>query len=150
MHRASSERPAGPHVFVVDDSSDTRELLTEALEMMGYKVTAASDGPSALAVAEAVRPDIAVLDIGLPGMNGYQLADALRILPTWQGVKLIAVTGFSRPEDRAAASQAGFAAHLVKPVGLAQLRETLDHVLAASSVDPRLNVVSAVERLDNA
>jgi CheY-like chemotaxis protein len=86
--------------------------------MMGHRVHAAPDGPAALALAAAQRPRIALLDLGLPMIDGYELARRLRELPGLEGIKLIAITGYGQTSDRERTSAAGFAAHLVKPVRL--------------------------------
>ncbi len=119
---ASSTRT---RVLVVDDNVDAAELLAEMLEVMGYAPRTAHDGPSALVAAEAFKPEIAVLDIGLPAMDGYELARLLRKRPDLSGVHLIALTGYGQESDRQAASESGFNAHLVKPVDLDRLRDVL-------------------------
>jgi PAS domain S-box-containing protein len=104
-------------VLVVDDNRDAAELLAEALQMEGYQTRVAFDGPSALRVAAEFRPELAFLDIGLPVMDGYDLARRLRALE--QGpLVLVAVTGYGQPADRARSVEAGFDEHLVKPIGI--------------------------------
>ena len=111
-------RPGGDRrVLVVDDNRDAAELLAEALELEGYQTRVAFDGPSALRVAAEFRPELAFLDIGLPVMDGYDLARRLRALG--QGpLVLVAVTGYGQPADRARSVEAGFDEHLVKPIGI--------------------------------
>src|SRR5262249_51783085 len=82
----------------------------------GYQTHAAYDGQSALALAREVSPSVAILDIGLPGMDGYELAHRLRTTEGLENIQLIAVTGYGQPGDRARSRDAGFDAHLVKPV----------------------------------
>jgi PAS domain S-box-containing protein len=104
-------------VLVVDDNRDAAELLAEALQMEGYETRVAFDGPSALRIAADFRPQLGFLDIGLPVMDGYDLARRLRRLE--QGpLVLVAVTGYGQPSDRARSSEAGFDEHLVKPIGI--------------------------------
>jgi PAS domain S-box-containing protein len=111
-------RPLGRRrVLVVDDNRDAAELLAEALELEGYQTRVAFDGPSALRVAAEFRPELAFLDIGLPVMDGYDLARRLRALK--QGpLVLVAITGYGQPADRARSAEAGFDEHLVKPIGI--------------------------------
>ena len=109
-------------VLVVDDNVDAAELLSDALEGLGYETRTAYDGPSALEVAAAFDPDIALLDIGLPAMDGYELARRLRGRPdTAKPLRLIALTGYGRDTDRVRTREAGFDAHMVKPIDLAAL-----------------------------
>jgi CheY-like chemotaxis protein len=93
--------------------------------MWGHEVHIAHDGPSALHLAEKERPDVLLLDIGLPGMDGYEVARRLRSTPGFADVKLIALTGYGQEADRQRSSLAGFDHHLVKPVDLEQLRALL-------------------------
>ena len=109
-------------VLVVDDNIDAADLLSEALEGLGYQTRTAYDGPSALEVAAAFDPDIALLDIGLPAMDGYELARRLRTRPpSSKPLRLIALTGYGRDTDRAQTRDAGFDSHMVKPIDLARL-----------------------------
>jgi PAS domain S-box-containing protein len=107
----------GRRVLVVDDNRDAAELLAEALEMEGYQTRVAYDGPSALRMAAEFRPELAFLDIGLPVMDGYDLARGLRALEL-DPLVLVAVTGYGQPADRARSVEAGFDEHLVKPIGI--------------------------------
>jgi len=112
------ERPAEPgrRVLVVDDNVDAAELLAEGLRAEGHDVKVANDGPHALDLAAGMRPEIAFLDLGLPAMDGYEVAARLRELD--RGVVLVAVTGYGQPADKARTAAAGFQHHLVKPVDL--------------------------------
>jgi two-component system CheB/CheR fusion protein len=112
-------------VLIVDDNIDAAETLHEYLSHLGYEAAIAHDGVSGLERAAAFAPDVAVLDIGLPMMDGYELAGRLR---TQLGAKLrlIAVTGYGQDSDRARARQAGFDHHLVKPIALDALRSLLE------------------------
>jgi CheY-like chemotaxis protein len=100
---------------VVDDAADLRELVADLLRMKGHQVTAVEDGPKAVAVIRAQRPDVALIDIGLPEMDGYEVARTLRRELPRAGLRLIAMTGYGQATDRATALQAGFDAHIVKP-----------------------------------
>ena len=102
-------------VLVVDDNADATASLAQILAMAGHDVRGALDPAEALRLAPAFEPQVAFLDIDMPGMNGYQLAAALRALPWASDLRLIAVTGMGQPSDREAARAAGFNAHLTKP-----------------------------------
>jgi len=119
---------APARVLVVDDNVDAAETLATFLEMLGLQTRQAHDGPSALELASAFRPDVVLLDIGLPGMNGYEVARALRAHPVLGRVHLIALTGWGADEDRRRAMAAGFDHHLTKPVDLAVLEDMLRRV----------------------
>jgi len=103
-------------VLVVDDNVDAADTIGKLLEMFGHRVQCVYDGPSALAAAEAFRPDVIVLDIGLPGMDGYEVARRLRANPAFHGTPLIAVTGYGQDEDRNRSRGVGFDQHLTKPI----------------------------------
>jgi two-component system CheB/CheR fusion protein len=103
-------------VLVVEDNTDSRELLCELIEQFGFECRAADTGGAALAVMDEFRPDVAVLDLGLPGMDGLELARRIRSDARNASVVLIALTGYGQAADRAAARDAGFDEHLVKPV----------------------------------
>jgi signal transduction histidine kinase len=122
---AASEARPRKRVLVVDDNADAAELVAELLRERGHEVVVAEDGPSALRVAERFVPDVAILDIGLPVMNGYELAAELRRGPA-RAARLIAVTGYGQASDRARAEAAGFAVHLVKPVDFAALESSVE------------------------
>ena len=113
-------------VLVVDDNEDALELLAEVLRNAGHVVTTAKDGPTALKVMKTFRADVAILDIGLPVMDGYELAGRLRAELGKELPRLIALTGYGQESDRARAKQAGFAEHLTKPVEGGRLLGALD------------------------
>jgi signal transduction histidine kinase/ActR/RegA family two-component response regulator len=113
-----AERGATLRVLIVDDNRDAAEVLGEALEGTEHLVRLAYDGPSALRVAAEFRPHVAVLDIGLPVMDGYELARRMRQTPGLAKVKLLALTGYGQESDRDRSLRAGFDDHLVKPVDL--------------------------------
>ena len=114
-----------PKVLVVDDSADGAEMLATALNTQGYDTRVAYDAPLALKIAADFLPDVALLDIGLPVMDGYELAVRLRELPGLNGLKLIALTGYGQESDRRKSREAGFDHHLVKPVDLSMLESLL-------------------------
>jgi signal transduction histidine kinase len=111
-------------VLLVDDNEDARELMRVALDRAGHQVVTAENGIEAVTVASTFRPDVGVLDIGLPGIDGYELASRLRA--AHGGIKLIALTGYGQQADRDAARAAGFDAHCAKPVTTAALLELID------------------------
>jgi signal transduction histidine kinase/ActR/RegA family two-component response regulator len=121
-------------ILVIDDNVDAARMLAEYLTELGYRVETAHDGPSAVVLAETWRPHVCLIDIGLPGMDGYELARRLRssghIDP---GARLIAVTGYGRDGDRRQSAQAGFDVHLVKPVTL----DVLTSALSSQGVEGR-------------
>jgi signal transduction histidine kinase/ActR/RegA family two-component response regulator len=107
---------AALRVLVVDDNTDAREMLAEVLQLQGHETHTAPDGEAALGLAERVKPDLALLDIGLPGMDGHELGRRLRALPGLEHIQLVALTGYGQAADRERSRRAGFQAHLVKPV----------------------------------
>jgi signal transduction histidine kinase/ActR/RegA family two-component response regulator len=114
---AAAELGRGRRVLIVEDDADIRDTLREALECVGHVVDAAADGVAAIAQAHVVTPEVALVDIGLHGMTGYELARALRNEFGVQ-IYLAAMTGYGLPEDRQKAREAGFDTHLTKPVSL--------------------------------
>jgi CheY-like chemotaxis protein len=122
---AAPGTPARLRVLLVDDNVDAMEMMGFLLTEMGYDTITASDAHAVLALAEAERPDVIVLDIGLPGIDGYQLARLIRGTPAIAHTRLVAHTGYGSPEDRQNARTAGFDAHLVKPAQLAALEAAL-------------------------
>jgi two-component system CheB/CheR fusion protein len=134
--RPPENAPSGPRqpeerqpcrILIVEDNVDSAESLAKLLRLMGHEVEAVHDGPAALEVAPHFRPEVVLLDIGLPLMDGYQTAQKLRELPGLEKTLLVAVTGYGRPEDRRCSREAGFDYHLVKPIDPL----TLGQVLAA-------------------
>jgi CheY-like chemotaxis protein/two-component sensor histidine kinase len=105
-------------VLVVDDNPDSTRTLTRLLERLGHEVRSATDGPGALAAMEKFGAEVVLLDIGLPGMDGFEVARRLRGIPKFKQSILVALTGYGSPEDRQRSEEAGFNAHLVKPVDL--------------------------------
>jgi CheY-like chemotaxis protein len=117
-------------VLVVDDNSDAAETLADILRELGHTTSVAHDGPTALAAATAFRPHIALLDIGLPVMDGYELARRLREHPDLGKTHLFAITGYGQESDRERSRAAGFQEHLVKPIDLAHLASLIDEAAA--------------------
>ncbi len=119
---------ATARVLVVDDNEDAAMLMSEALDALGYAVRTAPDGPTALTIAEEFRPQVALLDIGLPVMDGYELAHRLREIGAGPAPRLIAVTGYGQGADERRSLDAGFEAHLVKPIALEQLHQVFERL----------------------
>jgi CheY-like chemotaxis protein len=114
-----------PKILVVDDSVDGAEMLATALSAKGYDTRVAHDAAVALRIVADFRPNVALLDIGLPVMDGYELAARLRELPDLNGMKLIALTGYGQESDRQRSREAGFDHHFVKPVDLLMLESVV-------------------------
>jgi signal transduction histidine kinase len=112
-------------VLVVDDSVDSAESMAIILEMSGHSVRKAHNGPDALRAASEYRPDVVLMDIGMPGMSGHEVAQKLRETPAMREVVLIAMTGYGRQVDREQSRAAGFDHHLVKPLDFDKLNEVL-------------------------
>jgi CheY-like chemotaxis protein len=115
---------------VVEDNRDAAESLRELLVQAGHEVRVAYSGPEGLALAREYGPEVVLCDLGLPGLDGYQVAEELRRSPATATARLIAITGYGRPEDRRRAAEAGFDEHLTKPLDVAEL----ERLLAATSV----------------
>jgi PAS domain S-box-containing protein len=113
--------PSSPHILVVDDNDDAADMLARVLAAQGCRVVVAHDGLVALQLTAGHSFDGALLDIGLPVMDGYELARRLRALPAFANARLIAVTGYGQESDRQRSAAAGFCEHLVKPVSIEQL-----------------------------
>jgi CheY-like chemotaxis protein len=112
----------GRRVLVVDDNVDAAELLGEVLELDGHQVSVVHDGRAALERMETFAPEVVFLDIGLPGLDGYEVARRLRRRPGGAAVRLVALTGYGQASDRQRSREAGFDTHLVKPVELDTVR----------------------------
>jgi CheY-like chemotaxis protein len=131
---ANSQR-TGPRyrILVVDDNRDSADSLAIVLRGEGHEVVTAYDGPSALEEARTSQPQAVLLDIGLPGLDGYEVARRLRQDRDLQHVLLVAMTGYGKSEDRERSRQAGFDAHLVKPVDLDELKSLLSRSAAEAA-----------------
>ena len=121
----SAEPAVGLRVLLIEDSVDIRTTLRMLLQADRHEVLERDDGPSGLAALIEHRPDVAIIDIGLPGLTGYQIAEAAAMFEGRDGMRLIAATGYGRPEDRHAAIQAGFDEHVTKPINYQTLRRLL-------------------------
>jgi len=123
---AAIESPgSAKRILLADDNEDFASSMATMLEAFGHEVRVANDGPRALAQATDFKPDFAFLDIGLPGLNGYDLARELRALPLMPRPILVAITGWGQESYKQRARDAGFDHHLVKPVEFQQIREIL-------------------------
>lgn len=120
-----SQNSIGMRVLVVDDNIDHVTMLSTSLQHMGYSVQTAYTGPDGLKVATQWRPDVVLLDVGLPGLDGYEVAKRLRSAAFTKSMRLIAITGYASEVDIAAARQAGFDAHLSKPVEFSRLEKLM-------------------------
>jgi CheY-like chemotaxis protein len=103
-------------VLLIEDSKDAREMLRMMLELAGHVVYEAADGASGLELLNAERPDVGIIDIGLPRMDGYEVARRIRDLPHGRDMLLLALTGYGSPSDAQRSAEHGFDHHLVKPV----------------------------------
>ncbi|UOD28476.1 PAS domain S-box protein [Massilia violaceinigra] len=115
----------GLRVLVVDDNVDAADMLSELMDIIGHASRVANDGPRALVLAEQFRPEVVFLDIGMPGMNGYEVARALRGMPQLEPLALVALTGWGDDKDRARSKEAGFDHHLIKPANLEAVERLL-------------------------
>jgi PAS domain S-box-containing protein len=120
----TTANPPSRRILIVDDNEDARMLLSDILVALGHVVQSAGDGYEAFEMLDSMRPDVAILDIGLPGMNGYELAARIR-QASGRAIQLIAVSGYGRPTDVAQSQQAGFDAHLAKPVDVNRLIDVM-------------------------
>jgi CheY-like chemotaxis protein len=109
----------------VDDNVDGAEMLAASLSLYGHTIQVAHDGLEGWQMVQDFLPDIAILDIGLPSVDGYELARRIRQLPALQKIRLLALSGYGQTEDRERSRQAGFDLHLVKPVDLVDLNTAL-------------------------
>jgi CheY-like chemotaxis protein len=124
----ASARPV--RLLVVDDNVDAADAIGTLLALEGFDVATAHDPEGAIEQARAGDPDVILLDIGLPGMTGYELARKLRAAPVTTRAKLVAITGYGQAADTDTAREAGFDGYLVKPVDLAQLKSSIGTLLA--------------------
>lgn len=124
------ERSTRQRVLVVDDVTDVTEMIALFLKHAGYEVTTANSAGNALQLAGDRCFDLIISDIGMPEMNGYQLAESLRALTGYQTTPLIAVTGYTEYDDRGRSLNAGFDAHLTKPINPSQLLELVGKLIS--------------------
>ena len=112
-------------ILIVEDNVDARDSLAVLLELLGHRVTATDSGGAALSSIRSSLPRLALIDIGLPDMDGLALARAIRDAPGGDNIRLIALTGYGSPEDQERTAQSGFDAHLIKPLDLEMLEKML-------------------------
>jgi CheY-like chemotaxis protein len=115
--------PAGVRILIIEDQQDVRDSLRMLLELDNHEVETAANGREGVAKFDAFSPSVVLVDIGIPEMNGYEVAQAIRSRKNGTRVSLIAVTGYGQPNDRRRAIAAGFDEHLTKPVGYEELRK---------------------------
>jgi CheY-like chemotaxis protein len=123
-------------VCVVEDVRDIAYMMRKLLEKLGHEVTAAHDGEQGLEMILQGRPDVAFIDIGLPGLSGYEIAERLTQDQRVRGVVLVALTGYGQPQDRQRALDAGFHYHLVKPASYVGLRQMLAEIADRPTSEP--------------
>jgi CheY-like chemotaxis protein len=121
-------------VLIVDDNMDAANSLGRLLKLMGNEVCVAHDGATAIVEIERFGPAVVLLDLGMPIMDGFQTAEQIRARPQCQNIALVAITGWGQDQDRQRTEEAGFAAHLIKPVNVEQLEEVLARVLKTNVV----------------
>jgi two-component system CheB/CheR fusion protein len=126
----------GAKIVIVEDNLDSREMMCELLALAGFQCCAAETGPAGLALIDEVEPQIAILDVGLPGMDGFEIARRVRANPKHADLWLIALTGYGQAADRAVGRTAGFDEHLVKPVDPDQLLQLLSEMRMATARKP--------------
>lgn len=138
-----SPAPASPlvvtqpcHIVVIEDNEDARRTLVSALRLYGHTVDEAADGLSGIQAVAELRPDVAVVDIGLPGCDGYEVARRVRDLPDAQSILLVAVTGYGQNQAQQRALEAGFDEYLRKPISPVALAELIDQALSAARSGP--------------
>jgi len=136
LPRAAEQAPPGSRVLVVDDNHDTADSVVLLLRLAGYEALAAYTGTSGLEMAYSYRPHVALLDIGLPEMDGFEMARRLRRDPKTKDVSLIAMTGYGEEHHQQASGDAGFTRHLVKPINPNQLLEFLAEIILRSDALP--------------
>jgi CheY-like chemotaxis protein len=127
--RKQNSRKYKHSVLIVDDVPDVTEMIGLFLKHAGYEVATADSATTALQLANEKTFDVIISDIGMPEMNGYELAESLRTRSEYQGVPIIAVTGYSEYDDRGRALQSGFNAHLTKPIDPAELLKLMNELM---------------------
>ena len=143
-HKTAPARPSGEpsdkdrprRILLIEDNEQAAEMLSTALELAGYEVAVANRGAEGVVMANELLPDVVLCDLGLPeGMSGFDVARQLRSGARTRAIPLVAITGYGRPEDKAAAAEAGFSEHLTKPVGIEALKRTLNGLTGSASND---------------
>lgn len=126
--RLPAPKPASRRILVADDNTDSAETCAMLLQLWGHDVRVAADGQETVDVAREFRPEIALVDIGMPRMSGYEVAQTLRGTEWGKDMVLVAVTGWGQDEDRARATAAGFDHHLAKPVDPQRLQPLIEEI----------------------
>ena len=126
--KSKREIGAGRTALVVDDVADVTEMLAVVLTHAGYEVTTAASAPAALNFARERHFDVIISDIGMPEMNGYQLAREVRQLPGYEQTPMVAVTGYSMFDDKERSKKAGFSAHMTKPIDPRALLDLIEQL----------------------
>jgi two-component system CheB/CheR fusion protein len=129
--------PAGRRILVVDDNRDSAASMAEMLRLLGNEVAEAHDGVEAVEAAERFRPEIVLMDVGMPRLNGYEATRRIRAAPRGEGVTIVALTGWGQDGDRERSREAGCDGHLVKPVALRDLEHLLAELAARVDRPPR-------------
>jgi CheY-like chemotaxis protein len=137
---------ASPRILVVDDNHDAADSLGALLEILGATIAVAHDGEGALKSVETHRPDIVFLDIGMPRMDGYEVARRIRARPDGHRIYLVALTGWGQDKDRLKSEAAGFDRHMVKPADIASLESLLQSAGATASRAGHLSKVIAATK----
>lgn len=130
--------PISPRILVVDDNMDASLIVSLSLQLKGYNVQRGDSGLQTLSIAESWHPQAILLDISMPGLNGYETCQRLRQQPWGVGIVMIALTGYGQAEDRQRAQEAGFDWHLVKPVDLTALPNLLTELIDKKKPDAAL------------
>ncbi len=120
--------PRVPRVLIVDDYDDARDSLCVLLELLGHACATASNAATALKTAAEFLPDVVIMDISMPGTDGYEAARLLRALPGLEGVRIVALSGYGQDRDAQRSCEAGFVAHLVKPADPVALQKLLEQL----------------------
>jgi CheY-like chemotaxis protein len=113
--------PSGKRILLVDDNDDARDLLGGLLELQGFQIESAGDAPGALEIAGRFQPQVVILDLGLPEIDGWELARQLRQVAGLAEVRIVALTGYGSERDRERSREAGIDVHLLKPIEISQL-----------------------------
>jgi CheY-like chemotaxis protein len=126
---ASQPGPRDGYVLVVDDHRDAADSLARLLSVLGRRTQVACDADAALAAIARAKPQLVLLDLGMPQVDGFETARRIRSTPEWRDIPLVALTGLGHEQDRERTASCGFVAHLLKPVDLILLERTLDELL---------------------
>jgi CheY-like chemotaxis protein len=120
-------------VLIVDDNKDAASSLGRLLTLLGHETHVVHDGPTALSAVPQFQPQVVFLDLGMPGMDGFETAAQMRAAPGGDRLSIVALTGWGEKEDRERTEHAGFAAHLIKPVNVDQLEAALKGLLPSAN-----------------